>query len=688
MKKARKNVEKNDDLVIVDENICVNEESDELISSSTMNDSEDDREEEKGMIVEEDAEEEEEEEEQTGVAGVGHKRSQHINQRFAGRNLYTAKCMSMCSERAGLEFEKIDYIFTHAMSTHSKNLSEQISNGVDVNKLERDELAPKQLLLGRVGTFKRQTDTRPQQQFIFSLANGFRIGRIHNNTKATWYSLEAYKMSLIMYNVQVCTMIQNELNMNEIEGAKKLWYLMEYGNNKSKIGMSKSEFNQFFYMDLNKRLKAEQRTGQLCDASKAERRKAAHSIFLKYCGMTSILARAYAGRNFGYAQLFNNHSEYFGKDPSIWDGEEMCQDIIKLKIVQNYMAALANTSSASDKEMNAVIKQVEKENRQPEGMSYQFKFNKSDDISKNIKDVYTGMKSRVDETINKFDDYIGTWNHENFPDPERMELAYEKIPEQKNSRDLIGVREYIAKRPVDNSKFEGLDVCRHDVVLMNGKTSTLSTCNLYYQHFVMLVQRKNGTKWNIEEVPSSTVVKRTCSNRLNGITPYLHDKKLYQASGNLYKIFQTDDGKREYGNAKEAYEALAQLTEKECGTLNFDYMDTKQEENSNQVCLEYGCAHGHENHGKECSNRDGETLWLPNYRLIQDRVRKTYTLEVLEQRVHSVTCLEMKRKRKNGVTTIDDDNMVLLQYRVIGWKKLMMRRRRLWILSTGSTILS
>ena len=171
--------------------------------------------------------------------------------------------MSMCSERAGLEFERIDYIFMHAMSTHSKDLSEQISNGVDVNKLERDELTPKQLLLGGVGTFERQTDTRPQQQFMFSLANGFWIGRNHNNTKATWYSLEAYKMSLIMYNVQVCTMIHNRLNMDKEQDAIKLWYLMEYGNNNSKFDMSKSEFNQFFYMDLHVRLNAKQRTDEI-----------------------------------------------------------------------------------------------------------------------------------------------------------------------------------------------------------------------------------------------------------------------------------------------------------------------------------------------------------------------------------------------------------------------------------------
>ena len=111
-------------------------------------------------------------------------------------------------------------------------------------------------------------------------------------------------------------------------------------------------------------------------------------------------------------------------------------------------------------------------------------------------------------------------------------------------------------------------------------------------------------------------MRRTGSNRLNCITPYLHDKKLYQATGNLYKIFETDNGKRESGSAQEAYETLAQLTEKECGTRNFNYMDTKQEQNSNQVCLEYGCAHVNENQGKESSNRDGETLWLPNYRLI------------------------------------------------------------------------
>ena len=123
------------------------------------------------------------------------------------------------------------------------------------------------------------------------------------------------------------------------------------------------------------------------------------------------------------------------------------------------------------------------------------------------------MKSRVDKTINEFNDYIGTWNQENLPDPERMELALEKKPKEKKSQDLICVRKYIATRHVDSSKFEGLDVSRHEMVLVNGKTSTLSPSNFYFQHFVMLVQRKNQDKWNIEEVESNTVVKRTLQLR-------------------------------------------------------------------------------------------------------------------------------------------------------------------------------
>ena len=91
--------------------------------------------------------------------------------------------------------------------------------------------------------------------------------------------------------------------------------------------------------------------------------------------------------------------------------------------------------------MDAVVERVEEMDRRTEGMSYQFKYDKSDDISKNIKDVYALMKRRVDETINEFNDCIQTWNQENFPDPERVELAFEKKPEQENSQDLIGVRE-------------------------------------------------------------------------------------------------------------------------------------------------------------------------------------------------------------------------------------------------------
>ena len=73
-------------------------------------------------------------------------------------------------------------------------------------------------------------------------------------------------------------------------------------------------------MDLHVRLEAKRRTDQisqrantkppicplkkvrntLCNASHTEGRKAAQTIFLKYCGMTSILAQAYAGKNFGY----------------------------------------------------------------------------------------------------------------------------------------------------------------------------------------------------------------------------------------------------------------------------------------------------------------------------------------------------------------------------------------------------